>query len=250
MGTYEWRYRIGAVERANYAYIMYQAAQLAAKLGQPRISVLELGVAGGNGLLAMERHAEQIEKLFPVKFEIYGFDTGGGLPKPKDHRDLPYHWQGGFFAMDRKALEARLTRSKLVIGDVAETWKDFFTKYDPAPIAAVSHDFDFYSSTMDGLKFFDADASRLMPRIFCYFDDTIGGDMELYSEFTGERLAIEDFNRQHEHRKIGIPYYLRFRQALGAWVNQIWVCHVFDQPKYNQFISGENQQLPLSAPGG
>lgn len=37
--------------RPNYAYCTYHAADLARRLGIPRISVIEFGVAGGNGLL-------------------------------------------------------------------------------------------------------------------------------------------------------------------------------------------------------
>jgi len=245
LGSYEFRLRIGALPRPNYAYIMYEAARLAQKLGVARISVIEFGVAGGNGLVAMERHAEAIERLFDLKIEIYGFDTGGGLPEPGDYRDLPYHWQAGFFSMDRDALMRKLSRARLILGDVADTWEKFLRRDDPAPIAAVSHDFDFYSSTMAGLKLFEAAAHRLMPRVFCYFDDTIGSEEELYSQFSGQRLAIEDFNRSGSKRRIGIPYYLRIKQALGIWVNQIWILHVIDHEKYNTFIGEKDQSLPL-----
>jgi hypothetical protein len=245
LGSYLFRLKIGAVERPHYGYIIYEAAKLASRLGQKRISILEYGVAGGNGLLAMERHAEAIERLLPVKIEIYGFDTGGGLPAPQDYRDLPYLWQAGFFAMDQGNLRAKLKRSTLVLGDVAETALSFFADHDPAPVGAVAHDLDFYSSTAAGLKAFQAPTRYLMPRVFCYFDDTMGDSEQLYSEFTGERLAIEDFNRAHTERKIGVPFYLRGRQALGAWVNQIWVLHNFDHPEYGTFISSSEQQLPL-----
>jgi hypothetical protein len=247
LGSFPFRYRIEALERMHYAYILYQAAKLASRLGQRRISAIEFGVAGGNGLVWLERHAEAIERLFPVHFEIYGFDTGGGLPQPKDYRDLPYHWQAGFFSMERDRLEKKLKRAHLVIGDVAETWKTFVDTYSPAPVAAVAHDLDFYSSTAEGLKLFEFPDSHLMPRIFCYFDDTIGGDVELYSDFTGERLAIHEFNASHENRKIAIPYHLRCQEGLGTWRHQIWVCHLFDHAHYNDFIGDPNQQLPLGS---
>lgn len=247
LGSFEFRYRIEALQRMQYAYIMYQAAKLAAKLKQPRISVLEFGVAGGVGLLWMERYAEEIERIFPVEIEIYGFDTGAGLPPPSDYRDLPYHWKEGFFAMDKPALEAQLKRAKLVMGDVADTCATFVRNCNPAPIGAVAHDLDFYSSTVDGLKLFDADASHLMPRIFCYFDDTIGSDIELYSDFTGERLAIEDFNAASQKRKIAVPHYLRAQEGLGTWRHQIWISHLFDHPDYNRFVGEENQQLSLAS---
>lgn len=246
LGSFSFRYRIEALQRYHYAYILYQAAKLAAKLGQRRISALEFGVAGGNGLLWMERHAEAIERLFPVEIEIYGFDTGAGLPEPRDYRDLPYHWQGGFFAMEPERLKAKLKRARLVIGDVADTWQSFVGDHDPAPIAAVAHDLDFHSSTAEGLKLFGIAAERLMPRIFCYFDDTIGGDVELYSDFTGERLAIREFNDSHPLRKIAVPHYLRCSEGLGTWRYQIWVCHLFDHPRYNAFIGEPGQQLPLA----
>jgi hypothetical protein len=140
LGSFEFRYRIGALHRMHYAYIVYQAARLAVKLGQHRIAVIEFGVAGGTGLIWLERHAESVEKLFPVEIEVYGFDTGGGLPSPRDYRDLPYHWQTGFFSMDHETLQSKLRRAKLVLGDVAETWQSFFDTQRPAPIAAVAHD--------------------------------------------------------------------------------------------------------------
>ncbi len=245
LGTYRFRYRIGALRKMPYAYIIYQAAQLAHRLGLERISVLEFGVAGGNGLVSMEGHAEKIEKIFPVKIEIYGFDTGEGLPDPRDYRDLPYHWKPGFFRMDRDKLLKRLSRAEVILGDVAVTAKTFFDDRDPAPIGAVSHDLDFYSSTADGLHLFLADEKHLLPRVFCYFDDVIGGETELYSDHSGQRLAIAEFNAAREDRKIAIPYHLRTVRALGAWQFQIWILHLFRHRLYNQFVSGEDQQLPL-----
>ena len=40
-------------------------------------------------MLSFEYHAEQITKILPIEIEVYGFDTGEGLPKPLDYRDLP-----------------------------------------------------------------------------------------------------------------------------------------------------------------
>ena len=67
----------GLVPRPHYAYCMYQAARLAMLLGIPRISVLEFGVAGGNGLIVIEQHAGWIQRELGVNLEVYGFDTGG-----------------------------------------------------------------------------------------------------------------------------------------------------------------------------
>ncbi len=108
LGSYSFRFSIGAVVRPHYAFLVYHAARLAARLGQPRVSILEFGVAGGAGLLAMEYHAEQVEKLFPVKIDIYGFDTGEGIPVAIDYRDLLYVLKPGFYKMDIPVLKARL----------------------------------------------------------------------------------------------------------------------------------------------
>ena len=92
LGGWQFQYKTGPLARPNYAYPVYQAAQLAHGSGEPRVSVIEFGVAGGNGLVAMEQYAEQVEKIFDVKIEVYGFDTTEGLPAPVDYRDLLYHW--------------------------------------------------------------------------------------------------------------------------------------------------------------
>ena len=33
-----------------------------------------------------------------------------------------------------------------------------------------------------------------LPSVFSYFDDIIGSEIELYNDYTGERLAINEFN--------------------------------------------------------
>ena len=245
LGSYSFRCRIGAIDRPYYAYLVLQAAKMAVRLGLPRVSIIEFGVAGGKGLVSLEYHAEQVEKLHPVKIEIYGFDTGEGLPMPEDYRDLPYHWKAGFYKMDVPALEAKLKRSKLVLGNVADTVASFFEKYNPAPVGAISQDLDFYSSTVAALKLFDADRKRFLPRIPCYFDDTIGSDIELYNDYTGERLAIHEFNANHGSAKFSQAYYLLAAPNASVWHHQIWWLHYFDHPQYNTFISDENQQLNL-----
>ncbi len=143
IGSYRTRFQMGAVERNHYAYCVYNAAILAKRLHYPRISVVEFGVAGGKGLLNLEYHAKAISELFDIEIEIYGFDTGEGLPEPIDYRDLPYHWKEGFFKMDFPSLQKKLKTAKLVIGNISETSKSFFEDFNPAPIGAVMCDVDF-----------------------------------------------------------------------------------------------------------
>ncbi|MBV8731940.1 MAG: hypothetical protein JO336_19200 [Acidobacteriia bacterium] len=234
-----------AVQKPAYRYSMRAAAKLARSLGHRTVSVIEFGVAGGNGLLAMERHAADLEKELGIAFELYGFDTGAGLPPPEDYRDLPYHWKNGFFRMDPVALQAKLSRSRLVLGDVRDTCGNFFSRYKPAPIGFISFDLDYYSSTMNAFQLFEGGREFFLPRLMLYFDDVIGDDTELYNEFTGELLAIADFNLRSEDRKIAPCRHLVAKNPLEVWRYQIYSYHDFRHPQYNQFISQEDQQLCL-----
>ena len=72
--SYEDRLEIGAIERPHYGRCLFEAAKLAARLKYPKISAIEFGCGGGNGLLSAEMHIMELEKLFPIKFELYGFD--------------------------------------------------------------------------------------------------------------------------------------------------------------------------------
>ena len=75
------------VERSSfpqYAYGVLQAASLAKTLGVQRITVAELGVAGGNGLLELERLSKTIAAEKQVDIKSVGFDLGCGMPQPVD----------------------------------------------------------------------------------------------------------------------------------------------------------------------
>ena len=242
IGSFEFRMNINALERMYYAYICFNAAKLAKQLGYDRISAIEYGVAGGRGLLILEEYANEIRKLLEVQIDVYGFDLGSGLPTPKDYRDLPYHWKKGFFVMDETKLRSKLKHAKLIIGDLQNTSKDFFSKYNPSPIGAIIHDLDLYSSTKVAMSMLKADMKFFLPRIFCYFDDTIGSEIELFNDFTGERLAINEFNSENENIKFSRPYHL-ISPSKETWHHQIWICHLFKHEKYNAFISEPNQQL-------
>ena len=246
LGSYKVRVTAGVVDRPNYGYCVYNAALLAKRMGYKRISVLEFGVAGGNGLVNLEYHAGNVSKLLGIEIDIFGFDSGEGLPHPESYKDLPYQWKKGFFKMDVPKLQARLKKARLILGDLAQTSKDFFEKYDPAPVGAVIHDLDFYSSTVVGLKMFEADQKYYLPRTFCYFDDTVGTEMELYNDYTGERLAINEFNQAHDKIKLGLPYHLLAKKFQQEWYHQIWICHFFNHSRYNDFVSAQSQELGLN----
>ena len=220
--------------RPNYTWALLHAGNLAKSLGMRRISAIEFGVAGGNGLVALEGAAELVEEKIGVTVDVYGFDTGAGLPPPLDYRDLPNLYKESAYRMDVDALKKRLHRAELVLGLVEETVPKFITS-SPAPIGFMSIDVDYYTSTMDVFKLLECGQDLLMPRIHCYVDDTIGFT---FSEYTGERLAIAEFNDSHPMRKIspifGLKYLLPKPYSADAWCEQMYIAHVFDHDLYGR----------------
>lgn len=220
--------------RPNYTWAVLHAAHQAKSLGFERLSVAEFGVAGGNGLLALERAADLAEEKIGIGVDVYGFDTGKGLPPPQDHRDLPNLYKESAYSMDVDALKNRLQRAKLVLGLVEETVPKFLA-CNPAPIGFMSIDVDYYSSTMEVFKILEAAPEALMPRIHCYFDDTIGFT---FSEYTGERLAIREFNEKHKMRKIspifGLKHFLQEPYSNQTWCDQMYIAHIFDHELYGR----------------
>jgi hypothetical protein len=224
--------RHGPVVRPNYSWSLLHAARIARTLGYPRISALEFGVAGGNGLVALDVAAGEVEALLGVKVDVYGLDAGGGIPAPRDHRDAPYLIAPGDFPMDESRLRARLERAELILGLVEETLPAFLDR-SPAPIGFVSVDLDYYSSTVAALQLFDGPATAFLPRVMCYFDDVMGYP---WGDFNGERLAIAEFNAQRRDRKIspvyGLRYFLPAPAGTAMWPEMMYLTHVLDHPRY------------------
>jgi hypothetical protein len=227
---------------------MREAARLARALGLKRISAVEFGVAGGNGLVAMEDYATRIRNELGVEYQIYGFDLETGLPDPKDYRDLPYTWKKGFFKMDRAALEARLKVSQLIIGDVADTLKSFVPKFDPAPVGFCAFDMDLYTSTKSALQLLESPCTRILPRTYLYFDDIIGDHNEIHCEYVGELLSIKEFNFVNAMRKIAKINGLSCKMGkLEVWHESVFVLHAFDHPAYVTYTRGVDEwKLPLN----
>lgn len=240
---YAERVALGLMKKPAYAYLLMRGARLARRLGFDRLTVVEFGVAGGNGLLAMERHAADIESMTGVRFDVAGFDTGEGLVPPADHRDLPYTFAAGNYAMDRAALEQRLTRAQLVLGDAGETFPEFLRSLR-APIGAISFDMDLYSATkavLDAMRD-EADEQAFLPRVPLYFDDVVGRGLQEYNDFTGELLAIGEFNEENEHTKVAEDRYFRTLPLNAEWHHGIYTMHRFKNPNYDTYVSGAGPQ--------
>ena len=248
VGSFDLRTRLDISARPNYAYGVQQGAILAKGLGLPAISVLEFGVAGGRGLIELEKIAAEVSAAYDIRVEVYGFDRGIGLPEVSDYRDLPYTWRKGFFEMDVAELKSRLTRAELVIGDIEQTLPAFTSTHSPAPIAFVSIDVDYYSSTVDALRVFDLEDKHYLPRVMCYFDDTVGEDHVLQNKYVGELLAIEEFNAAHERCKVLPIHGLAAKRDLPApWNEAMYAMHDFDHPRYDDYVGpdADTQQLRI-----
>jgi hypothetical protein len=235
-----------ATERPHYAYCMLHAARLAQKLGIERISAIEFGVAGGNGIAFMADFARQVERVTGVAIDIYGFDTGVGMPDPEGAKDLPYWFRAAQYPMDQAALRKKVPSANLVIGEIRDTIGSFIKKYKPAPIGVILNDVDYFSSTVETFKLFDRASSNskyFMPRIFMYFDDIIGTDTEMYGQFNGQLAAISEFNNHSTDVKIHLNQNLLPKSHL-RYRYQIYYCHIFSHTRYNEYL-GDAQQAGI-----
>ncbi len=237
--------QLGILPRPAYAYTAVCASETAVRLGCDEVTWIEFGVAGGAGLIALEAIKSEVEKRLPIRVRIVGFDMGSGLPTPADYRDLPYAWKRGFYEMDVPLLKSRLTSAELVIGPISDTLPAFIENGSShAPIGMISFDLDYYTSTVEALKIFDLAPESILPRVFCNMDDVIGSG-EVFSDFTGARLAIREFNALNELRKISACYdFAQF--AYERWQEKVMVHHNFQHPRYPEYVGDDTGgQLPI-----
>lgn len=237
LGGVDRRVRHDIFSRPHFAFGVYSAADLAKRLGLEAITVIELGVAGGRGLIALEQVAQLVGSHLGIRIHVVGFDSGQGMPPPQDYRDLPHVWNTGFYGMREADLRETLSaETELVIGDVAETAATWNPK---SAIGFVSFDLDYYSSTKQAFALFEnrKPESRL-PRTYCYFDDTFWPEHACHNEYVGELGAIRKFNEKHEHQKICPIHLLRLTRLRAApWNEQMYVHHDFQHPLYGRNIT-------------
>lgn len=232
---------LNASDRPHYAYCVYYAALLAKKLGLSAMSVIEFGVAGGNGLLFLENFARRVQKSLDLRIEVYGFDTGVGLSLPDGPEDMPYWYRSSLYRMDVDSLRSKLVNAQLVLGDVRQTVLRFFKEADPAPIGAMFNDLDLYSSTAGSLRIFEGGNSHFLPRVFMYFDDVIGNETAMFGDCNGELQAISDFNKSHDtirivpNRNLLPRYYISYR-------HKVYYAHLISHPLYDRYV-GEDEQI-------
>jgi hypothetical protein len=247
-GSVATRVRYGIFDRPHYAYGVYCAADLAKRLGLEAISVIEFGVAGGRGLIALENIARIVAREIGIQIHVVGFDSGQGMPKPLDYRDLPHVWNVGYYQMDVRVLRAALSPStELVLGPIEETVAVWLPK---ASVGFIAFDLDYYSSTKSAFRLFERESSNFcLPRVYCYFDDLMWPEHACHNEYIGELSAIREFNQDRDDKKICPIHMLRhMRIHEESWNEMMYVFHDFKHPLYckNLTPAGErHRQLPL-----
>jgi hypothetical protein len=242
IGSVDTRVRYGIFDRPHYAYGVYAAADLAKRLGIETISVVEMGVAGGRGLLALERIAEAVGSYLEIQINVAGFDSGQGMPAPGNYRDLAHVWAKGFYKMDVSKLKAELSPStELILGDIEDTVLSWTPK---ASIGFVAFDLDYYSSTKNAFRLFEnQDVRARLPRVYCYFDDLMWPEHACHNEYVGELYAIRQFNEVHEHKKICPIHMFRHTRAHQApWNEQMYVLHDFRHPLYCKNVTPPDEK--------
>jgi hypothetical protein len=249
IGPVQKRVEYGIYPRPHYAYGVYWAAFLAKQLKIPRITVIEFGVAGGRGLIALEQASIEIGSYLGVQIDVVGFDSGEGMPPPVDYRDLPHIWNTGFYKMEQEKLLPRLRIAKLIIGDIHKTVREWVGSGINSPIGFVAFDLDYYSSTVAAFAIFDAPESSHLPRVHTYFDDLASNNLGCMNTFVGEYLAIGEFNERHSDRKICRIEQLRLnRSRWEHWQERMYAFHDFAHTRYTDLVlpSGAmHTQLPL-----
>ena len=102
---------------------------------------------------------------------------------------------------DRDALLRKLDgRATIVWGDITETVGPFMDSLDgAAPLGFISIDVDIYSAAAAALKCLVGPPHKYIPAVSMYFDDVT---FFFANEWSGELLAINEFNDQHKTRKI------------------------------------------------
>jgi hypothetical protein len=214
-----------------YAFPLIAAVAQAERLGLKELTVVEMGVWMGEGLLNMASLCVLLTECTGIRFRVIGFDAGSGLPSVADYRDHPELWYTGELAApDIDRLRSQLPKNcELIIGDIANTINGLISVLTPAsPLAFMALDVDTYSSSVSALRVFkEIDASCMLPATPIYVDDGYINIMQ--NEYCGEGLAIREFNEEVPLRKI-LQKIVRTQQLQKPWHHTIYFCHAFDHP--------------------
>jgi hypothetical protein len=147
--SYRLKMEFDLIQRPQHAYALFTAAEAAKALNIRAVTVIEFGVAAGTGLINLSEIAARVSKTTGIGFRIVGFDTGKGLPEPRDYRDHPDLFHAGEYPMGSVLPKQLPNGVELVIGELSETLPAFVITPD-APLGAVMLDVDYYWSSKAG----------------------------------------------------------------------------------------------------
>jgi len=241
-GSYRLKIYFDLVIRQQHAFGLQYATEKAVKNGIKKLTIIEFGVANGAGLINISKICKRLNKIYGVEYQIYGFDTGMGMPDPIDFRDHPELYKPGDFKMDQNKLKEILPENcHLVIGDVKETIQKFIDSdlLIENPIGFVSMDLDYYSSTKDALEIFSSNPSKYLDHFPVYFDDI---DEYSHNSSCGELLAINEFNALYRNRRIEHHNFLVLKRIFkkANWINHMYFMHVLDHENRNTIRKGDS----------
>jgi hypothetical protein len=238
--------KFGLLNRPQYAYGMLRAADGAALAGLNQVSICEFGVAAGAGLLNMCNLADILSKETGIQFNIYGFDTGSGIPVIDSYKDHPELWIEGDFPMQDPAILQKKIDGKatLILGDIEQTIQDFSRTLSPqSPIGFMAIDVDIYSGTKSAFRIFDhPDPQVFLPAISMYFDDIA---MFYANSWCGELAAIQEFNQEKILRKIDKDYSLPGDRAMrnSLFYKHMYIAHILDHPFRNNKMGRKSMTI-------
>jgi len=223
--------------RKEYAIGAILGGLQAKYCGYKNITLIEFGVAKGIGFKALINIASVIHKEMKMNVKIIGFDNRNGLPSPKDFRDHPEIWEASQFSMgsyyDDIEKIAKENGGELVIGDVQDTLKKFDLGENVLAFASI--DVDYYSSTKPITNWLmNLSAKSLLPASVLYFDDVL--EVWTYSAFSGESLAIKEFNDNSKKKKIELKDQKLKLYALHNYENPYRTGEKIPLTKLNLFL--------------
>jgi hypothetical protein len=241
-GSFRMKVAWDLVVRQQYAFGALEAADVARARGLSAVSLIEIGVASGAGLINLALIAERVSKETGIRCEVHGFDSGAGMPPAVDYRDHPDLYSRGDFAMNTDALRAVLPAScELHLGPLGATIPRFLESVGAAaPIGFVALDVDYWSSTLQALELFKGAAEKYLPRTVVYVDDIA---LDGHNSAAGARLAIAEFNDAMSLRRLEHHEFLENRRIFRrpAWIKQTMFLHVLDHPSRSELglVSGK-----------
>lgn len=251
LASFDFAADFDAVPYTQYAVGLQAAVRYAQLFGANGFTAIEFGVAGGNGLVAMGRHAEALTRKTGIKIEVVGFDAGVGLPSAQGWQDTPWVHKRGDFPSDVARLERRVQgKATLLIGLIEETFPRWLAeKQNELPIGFISIDVDYYSSSrtiFDVLAACSVDA--LLPITEVYLDDILCFGVP---RCAGELAAIRDCLGTNTMRRFDredwIAEWRPFCEKL--WLKRLYALYALDHPQMRVDRARPSRHLDLSGVG-